>query len=192
VAHRLRIPTTQIASARWSQNLEQEHEMSDDRTTPQSGSRWEPRTDASGAPTPPPVPPAGDLSAGDPHAGGRDDDPHPAPATGRPAWTARVRGRGGLLAGAAALVLVAGVGGFAVAEVAHHPDGDRAPFGAGYHPQDAGFPGLPPGAGDDDGGFDGHGYGDDDGGQLGGQPGTPFGAQPGGGDDGGAQQGGSL
>jgi hypothetical protein len=164
--------------------------MSNDDTTPQSGSRWEPRTDASGAPTPPPVPPAETESAESAATGGNTAPRHQPDAAGRPAWTARVRGRGGLLAGAAALVLVAGVGGFAVGEVAHHHGGDRPPFGVGYQPQDAGFPGLPPGAGDDDGGVEGHGHGDDDGGQLGGQPGAPFG-QPGGGDDDG-QQGSSL
>ena len=161
--------------------------MNDDNTTPQSGSRWEPRPDSSGAPMPPPVPPAeGERTT---LAGNHGANPPSAPespaTTDRPSWAARATGRGGLLAGAAALVLVAGVGGFAVAEVAHHPDGGSAPFGVGYQPQDAGFRGLPP-SGGDDGGLEGHG--DDDGGQLGGQPG----GQLGGSDDDGAQQGSSL
>ncbi|MGN6574293.1 MAG: hypothetical protein ACTHKG_01265 [Nocardioides sp.] len=164
--------------------------MSDDSTTPQSGSRWEPRTDAPGAPTPPPVPPVEHRPDGGPSAHAPGDGPHQAPAPGRSSWATRVRGRGGLLAGAAALVLAAGVGGFAAAEVAHHPDGNPSTFGVGSQPQDAGFPGLPPGAGDDDGGIEGHGHGDDDGGRLG----APLGGQVGGqvGGDDGAQQGGSL
>ncbi len=145
-----------------------------ENTTPQSGSRWEPRADVSGAPTPPPVPPAQGVSER------TSTDSVPA---ARSSWVSRARGRGGLLAGALALVLGAGVGGFAVNEVvAQHPDGDRAPFGVGYQPQDAGFPAPPPGAGDDDGGFDGNGFGHDgDGGQLGG-----------GSDDGATPQGSSL
>jgi hypothetical protein len=91
-----------------------------------------------------------------------------------------VRSRRGLLAGGLALVLAAGVGGFAVGEAAQH-GGDGPAFGVGYQPQDATFPAPPPGSGADPG-SDGHSFGDDDGGQLGGS--TT--------DDGGAQQGGSL
>jgi hypothetical protein len=170
--------------------------MSDESTAPQnapqdvppSGSRWEPRTDASGAPTPQPVLPAEAERAVPAGDAGPEVVATPAAGTnGRPSWTTRVRGRGGLLAGAAALVLVAGVGGFAVAEVAHHPDGGPPPFGVGYQPQDARFPGLP-GGGDDDGGFEGHGPGQGDG-QYGGQLSQPGGS---GSDDDSAQQGSSL
>jgi hypothetical protein len=147
--------------------------MSDENTTPHSGSRWEPRADASGAPTPPPP-----VSAPAPLA-------EPADRSGavgdRSAWAQRLRGRAGLLAGGLALVLATGVGGFAIGEVAHHDGGGRPAFGVGYQPQDAQFPAPPPGCGDDHG-SDGHSFGDDDGGQLGG----------GFTDDGGAQQGGSL
>jgi hypothetical protein len=149
--------------------------MSDDSTTPHSGSRWEPRTDASGAPTPPPPVPAPAPFAEPADTG--------SAAAGRSSWTPRVRGRGGLLAGGLALVLAAGVGGYAVGEAAQH-GGDRPAFGVGFQPQDATFPAPPPGG--DDHGSDGHSFGDDDGGQLGGQLGGSTT------DDGGAQQGGSL
>ena len=144
--------------------------MSDENSTPHSGSRWEPRTDASGAPTPP-TPPASPVEPADP--GSAPD--------GRSSWAQRARGRGGLLAGALALVLAAGVGGFAVGEAAQH-GGDRPAFGGGFQPQDATFPAPPPGFGDDHGSY-GHSFGDDDGGQLGGQFGGTTtdddGAQPG-------------
>jgi hypothetical protein len=149
--------------------------MSDENSTPHSGSRWEPRTDVSGAPTPAPA-------AASFHEGA---DPGHAP-DGRSSWARRARGRGGVLAGALALVLAAGVGGFAIGEAADH-GGDRPAFGVGFQPQDARFPAPPPGFGDDHG-SDGDSFGDggsDDGGRLGGQ----FGGST---DDGGAPQGSSL
>ncbi len=153
--------------------------MSDENTTPQSGSRWEPRNDDAGAPTPAPVPPSEARRTALPPAGLGS-----AATSGPRSWASRAGSRGGLLAGALALVLAAGAGGFAVSEIAQRPDAGRLPFGVSSQPQDAGFPAPAPGFGDDEGSGDDGDRGDA--GQLGGQ----FGG--GESDDGGSQSGSSL
>ena len=127
--------------------------MSDEQT-PRSGSRWEPGPDDEtvAQPATPPEPPvATDTEA-----------PAPAPAAPKRPWTQRVRGNGGLVGAAVALVLVGGLGGFAVGHATAGPD--RFPGGPG-----GGFPGadgqLPPPRHDDEGdGFGTPPGSDDDGG----------------------------
>ena len=134
--------------------------MSDEQT-PRSGSRWEPEPDDAtvAQPTTPPEPPA----ATDTEAQAT------APAPPQRTWTRRVRGNGGLVGAALALVLFSGVGGFAIGHATAGHDrfglvGERFPGGPG-----AGFPGadgqLPPPRHDDDNdGFGTPPGSDDDGG----------------------------
>ena len=92
-----------------------------------------------------------------------------APAAPKRTWTQRVRGNGGLVGAALALVLVSGVGGFAVGHATAGHDrfglvGERFPGGPG-----GGFPGAdgqlpPPRHDDDDDGFGTPPGSDDDGG----------------------------
>ena len=141
-----------------------------DEQTPRSGSRWEPAPDDETVtqPATPPVPPAaGERGGAAAHAAATPV----APAGTRP-WAERVRGNGGLVGAALALVLFSGVGGFAVGHAVAGPDqfglvGERTP-GGGFpapgadgqlppprHGDDGDGFGTPPGAGDDGGSDDG-------------------------------------
>ena len=134
--------------------------MSDEQN-PRSGSRWEPspEDETVAHPTTPPEPPAATDT----------QPPAPAPVAPRRTWTQRVRGNGGLVGAAIALVLFSGVGGFAIGHATAGHDrfglvGERFPGGPG-----GGFPGadgqLPPPRHDDDGdGFGTPPGSDDDGG----------------------------
>jgi hypothetical protein len=129
-----------------------------DEQTPRSGSRWEPTPDDEtvAQPATPPTPPAAthiEASA-------------PAPAASKRAWTERVRGNGGLVGAALALVLFSGVGGFAVGHAVAGPDrfglvGEQVP-GGGFPAPGAGGQLPPPRHGDD--GFGTPPGSDDDGG----------------------------
>lgn len=133
--------------------------MSDEQN-PRSGSRWEPspEDETVAHPTTPPEPPAA-----------TDTQPSaPAPVAPRRTWTQRVRGNGGLVGAAIALVLFSGVGGFAIGHATAGHDrfglvGERFPGGPG-----GGFPGadgqLPPPRHDDGDGFGTPPGSDDDGG----------------------------
>lgn len=136
--------------------------MSDEQNA-RSGSRWEPgpADETVAQPTAPPEPPAATSA----------EAPAPPPVTAPAAkrgWTQRARGNGGLVGAALALVLVGGVGGFAVGHATAGPDrfglvGERYPGGPG-----GGFPGadgqLPPPRHDDGPGFGTPPGSDDDGG----------------------------
>ena len=94
-------------------------------------------------PTTPPDPtrqrPAPEAPDAEPEPTGHEAPARPSRRFGRPDWT---RGRAGLVGGALALALLAGLGGFALG-YAVAPDGfDRHRPG---HPGRGGFPG-PPGA----------------------------------------------
>ena len=142
--------------------------MSDEQK-PGSGSRWEPEPDDAtvAQPTTPPVPPA----AADPEVQQAAPAPTPvsASAPAKRTWTERVRGNGGLVGAALALVLFSGVGGFAIGHATAGHDrfglvGERFPGGPG-----GAFPGadgqLPPPRHDDDNdGFGTPPGSDDDGG----------------------------
>jgi hypothetical protein len=132
--------------------------MSDEQT-PRSGSRWEPAPDDEtvAQPAPPPVP-----------AEATDREVPPAARADKPGWTQRVRSNGGLVGAGVALVLVGGIGGFAVGHATDGHDrfglvGEQVPGGPG-----GGFPGadgqLPPPRHDDDGGLGTPPGSDDDGG----------------------------
>ena len=126
--------------------------MSDDQT-PRSGSRWEPTPGADPddeatqhQPVAPPPPAAtAESSVAEPAA----ESAEPVSKRG---WTSRVRSRGGLIGAAVALVLVSGLGGFAIGHATAGPDRFgmvRGEFhggpGGGWPGGDAGrpFPGPP-------------------------------------------------
>lgn len=136
-----------------------------DEQTPRSGSRWEPGPDDASVlpPATPPVPPVAQASTASPAATAPASPASPAPQ--RP-WTQRVRGSGGLVGAALAMVLFTGVGGYALGHTAGGPDGfgivgEQVPGGGLPAPGAGRLP--PPPHGDDDGSGTPPGSGDEGG-----------------------------
>ena len=121
--------------------------MSDEQT-PRSGSRWEPTPGVDPDNEETTRQPAGALPAAATAAPSVEEPSDPSEPAAKRGWTSRMRSRGGLVGAALALVLVSGLGGFAIGNATAGPD-RFGMVGGDFHGGPGG--GFPGGDGDRDG-----------------------------------------